>query len=190
MGAVLGAAQALVLRPHVRHPGRWVCANAVGWAPAMSVIVLGTRPDTDWSVPAVVGAGAVTGLTAGAVRGLVTGWFIPSLDGSPAYSRVVLGVLSSPTHGLADGTLAGLRVRGRVTGRAFELPVQFAADGSDWWSCRRGRRPSSGGATCGGRPPWACSSTDTASTARRGWSARVIRPTRPPWRRTGGGGRG
>lgn len=152
MGAVLGAAQALVLRPHVRHPGRWVSANAVGWAPAMSVIFLGaTRPDTDWSVPAVVTAGAVTGLTAGAVLGLVTGWFIPSLDGSPAYNRVVLGVLSSPAHGLADGTLAGLRVRGRVTGRTFELPVQFAADGSDlvvvparpqtkqWW--RNLRRP-------------------------------------------------
>lgn len=132
MGAVLGAVQAAVLRSHVRHPWRWVTANAAGWAPAMAVIFFGAAlPDTDWSVLAVLAAAAVAGVTAGTVLGLVTGWFIPSLDGSPAYNRLVLGVLSSPAHGLADGSLVGLRVRGRVTGRTFELPVQFATDGSD-----------------------------------------------------------
>jgi hypothetical protein len=131
-GAVLGAVQSTVLRPHVRHARRWVAANAAGWAAAMPVIFVGaTLPDTDWSVPAVLAAAAATGVAAGTVLGLVTGWFIPSLDGSPAYNRLVLGVLSSPAHGLADGSLMGLRVRGRVTGRTFELPVQFATDGSD-----------------------------------------------------------
>jgi hypothetical protein len=85
MGAVLGAAQASLLRPHVRHPWRWVGANAAAWAPAMAVIFLGaTAPGADWPGPVVVALGAVTGLLAGSVLGVVTWWFLPTLDGSPA----------------------------------------------------------------------------------------------------------
>jgi hypothetical protein len=82
MGAVLGGAQALVLRGRVPRPGRWVAANAVAWAPAMSVIFLGaTTPDSDWSVASVLGLGALTGAVAGTVLGLVTGRFLPSVTG-------------------------------------------------------------------------------------------------------------
>ncbi|MEE2033723.1 hypothetical protein [Rhodococcus chondri] len=80
MGAVLGAGQALVLRPLVRRPGRWVLANVAGWPPAMAVIYLGaTTPSSTWSIPAVVALAAVTGLVAGTVLGLVTGQFLPAL---------------------------------------------------------------------------------------------------------------
>jgi hypothetical protein len=82
MGAVLGGAQALVLRGRVPRPSRWVVANAVAWAPAMTVIFFGaTLPDADWSVPSVVGLGAATGAAAGTVLGLVTGRFLASLTG-------------------------------------------------------------------------------------------------------------
>lgn len=129
MGGVLGAAQALVLRGHVTHPGRWVAANALAWAPAMSVIFLGaTAPGAGWSVPAVVGLGTLTGAAAGAALGLVSGWFLPSLAGPPPHNRAVLGVLASPAHRLLDRSLVGLRVRGAVTGTPFELPVTYATD--------------------------------------------------------------
>jgi hypothetical protein len=82
MGAVLGAAQASVLRGQVRHPWRWVGANMAAWAPAMAVIFAGaTAPGADWPGPTVVALGAVTGLLAGTVLGLVSGWFLPTLDG-------------------------------------------------------------------------------------------------------------
>ena len=82
MGLILGAAQARVLRGHVRHPWRWVGASATAWAPAMAVIFLGaTAPEAEWSVPAVVALGTATGLVAGAVLGLVSWWFLDTLDG-------------------------------------------------------------------------------------------------------------
>jgi hypothetical protein len=59
---VLGAVQATGLRGRVRHPWRWVGANAAAWAPTMAVIFLGaTTPGADWSGPTVAGLGAVTG---------------------------------------------------------------------------------------------------------------------------------
>jgi len=129
MGAALGAAQALVLRGHVAHPWRWVGANAVAWAPAMAVIFLGaSTPGADWPVAAVAGLGAVTGLAAGTVLGLASGWFLPSLAGSSPHSRVVLAVLGSPTHRLLDRSLVTLRLRGAVSGRVFEMPAMYATD--------------------------------------------------------------
>jgi hypothetical protein len=41
MGAVLGAAQALVLHGIVRHPWRWVPVSTLAWTPAMAVIFFG-----------------------------------------------------------------------------------------------------------------------------------------------------
>jgi hypothetical protein len=94
MGTALGAAQALVLRGLVPRPWRWVGANALAWAPAMTVIFLGaSTPSSDWPVAAVVGLGAVTGAAAGAVLGLVTGRFLPSVTGRgtlPARARATL----------------------------------------------------------------------------------------------------
>jgi F420H(2)-dependent quinone reductase len=128
MGSLLGAAQATVLRGHVRHPWRWVGANTAAWAPAMTVIFLGaTAPGADWSGPTVVALGAVTGLGAGTILGLVSGWFLPTLDGPSAHNRVVLWLLGSWAHRALDGPLVALRVRGAVTGATFEFPVQYAA---------------------------------------------------------------
>lgn len=128
MGLLLGAAQAGVLRGHVRHPWRWVCASAAAWAPAMAVIFLGaTAPEADWSAPAVVALGTATGLVAGAVLGLVSWWFMDTLDGPPAYNLFVLRLLGSPAHRALGRSVVALRVRGVVSGQVFELPVQYAA---------------------------------------------------------------
>jgi len=129
MGALLGATQARQLRGLVRHPGRWIAANAAGWAPAMAITFLGaTTPRSEWRFPAVMALGAATGLVAGGVLGLVTGWFLPTLNGPPAHNRVVSATLQSPAHHLLDRSLLVLRVRGAMTGRIFELPVQYARD--------------------------------------------------------------
>jgi len=73
LGAVLGAVQATQLRGLVRLPRRWVFANAAAWAPAMAIIVGATTPGRNWNGPAVSIVGAVTGLVARAVLGLITG---------------------------------------------------------------------------------------------------------------------
>lgn len=81
MGAVLGAAQALVLRGRVLRPWRWVTANVAAWALGMPVVFGGAMsPGSGWPLVAVAGVGALTGLVAGAVVGLVTGVFLPSLQ--------------------------------------------------------------------------------------------------------------
>jgi hypothetical protein len=127
MGAVLGAVQATVLRGRVLHPWRWVGASATAWAPAMAVIFLGaTAPGADWSGPGVAALGAVTGLVAGTVLGLVSGWFLPTLDGPSGHNRLVLGLLKSRMHWAVDESLVALRIRGTLSGRTFELPVQSA----------------------------------------------------------------
>ena len=78
MGAVLGAAQAWVLRPQVPHPWRWVTANMVAWAVAMPIIFAGANlPGADWPLPAVAASGTITGLMAGAALGLVSGAAAP-----------------------------------------------------------------------------------------------------------------
>jgi hypothetical protein len=88
MGAVLGAAQACVLRGAVAHPWRWVGANATAWAVAMPVIFLGAMaPSAAWSVTAVAVLGAGTGLVGGTVVGAVSGWFLPSLCGPATPGR-------------------------------------------------------------------------------------------------------
>jgi len=127
MGALLGAAQATVLRGQVRHPWRWVTANMVAWAPAMAIIFAGAAvPGADWPAKTVIPLATVTGLAAGAVLGLASGWFLPTLDGQSAHNLVVLDLLESRAHRLLDGPLAALRIRGVVSGASFELPVQYA----------------------------------------------------------------
>lgn len=80
MGAALGAAQGAVLRAVVPRPWRWVAVSAAAWTPAMVVVFLGaTTPSADWSVATVVLLGALTGLAAGTVLGLVSGRLLPSL---------------------------------------------------------------------------------------------------------------
>lgn len=82
MGALLGAAQSVVLRGQVRHPWRWVAASAAAWPATMAVIFIGaSTPSADWAVVPVVALGTVTGAAAGALLGLVSGWLLPSLIG-------------------------------------------------------------------------------------------------------------
>lgn len=80
MGALLGTAQALVLRGRVAHPWRWVVANALAWAGAMPVIFLGASGVPEgWTGLALIPLGAVTGAAAGAVLGAVSGLFLSAL---------------------------------------------------------------------------------------------------------------
>jgi hypothetical protein len=129
MGALLGAAQATVLRGQVRHPWRWVAANMAAWAPAMAVIFFGaSAPGADWPALVVVPLATVTGLAAGTFLGLISGWFLPSLDGPSAHNRVVLSLLGGRAHRVLDRSIVALRIRGVVSGQTFELPVQYASD--------------------------------------------------------------
>ncbi|MDI9936287.1 hypothetical protein ACVH9Z_05215 [Rhodococcus opacus] len=83
MGAVLGAAQAMTVRRLVPRPTRWVLANTIAWPPTMAVIFIGaTTPESGWPTVAVAAFAAITGIAAGTVLGIVTGWFLPTLDGS------------------------------------------------------------------------------------------------------------
>ena len=154
MGVVLGAAQASVVRRHVRHPRRWIGASAAAWAPAMMIIFIGaTAPGSDWPVATVVLLGTATGVLAGAALGTVTWWFLPTLDGAPLHNRIVLRLLASHAHRVLDTSLATLRVTGTVTGRTHDLPVQYALGGPGlvvypahpetkvWWRNLRDRSP-------------------------------------------------
>jgi hypothetical protein len=127
MGAVLGAVQALALRGAVRHPWRWVGANAAAWPLAMTLIFVGaTTPGTTWPTWSVVLLGVATGAVAGTGLGLVTGWFLPALDGPPASGRVVLAALRTHRFRGLHASLVGLEVVGRHTGRHYRFPVQYA----------------------------------------------------------------
>lgn len=129
MGTLLGAAQAAVLRGHVPHPWRWVTASAAAWPLAMAAIFVGaTAPGPDWPAALVVVLGTVTGLAAGALLGVVSGWFLPSLTGRPARDRAVVALLGSPLRRLLGRSLLVLRVTGTVSGKVHELPVSFAED--------------------------------------------------------------
>ena len=154
MGALLGAAQAAVLRGAVPRPWRWVVANAVAWPPAMVLIFVGaTSARADWAWGWVVLLGAGTGATAGAVLGLVTGWHLPSLDGPPPHNLAVLELLASSWRGPLGNWVVGLELHGRRTGHTYRLPVRYAVDhdglvvvpgrpeGKTWWTNLR--RPGS-----------------------------------------------
>ena len=51
----------------------------------------------------------------------------------PVLSRLLLRLLHSPLAGAVDGALLGLTVRGRRSGRAITLPVQYAAGDDAIW---------------------------------------------------------
>ena len=151
LGPVLGLAQALTLRGRVRHPFRWVVANAAGWAVGMPVIFLGaSTAGAAWSWPTLVLFGGATGLVAGGVLGLVTGAWLPTLDGPPLRHRLVLGYLlvrRTPVR----SAVTGLEVTGTRSGRTYRFPVMVAplgatrvvvlpghADTKRWWRNLRG----------------------------------------------------
>jgi hypothetical protein len=131
MGPVLGAAQAVVLRGAVRHPGRWVVANTAAWPPAMVVIFVGaSTADAGWPAAAVALYGTATGALAGAVLGVVSGFWLGALDGPPVVNRLVMFLVARRWLGLHH-RVVGLAVTGRRTGQVARFPVQYALDGDD-----------------------------------------------------------
>jgi len=79
-GALLGAAQAFVLRTHVRHPWRWCAASTAAWPLPMAVIFAGaSTPDPTWPTWQVLLLAAATGTVAGTLLGLVLGRLAPTL---------------------------------------------------------------------------------------------------------------
>lgn len=130
MGAVLGAAQAWSLRGAVRHPMRWIAANAAAWTAAMTVLFVGaTVPEPEWSLGAVLGVALLSGAATGAVLGVVTRAYLPSLSGTSVSGRLVLSRLAARRpRRLADRVL-GLDVRGRRSGLHHRFPVGYVAAG-------------------------------------------------------------
>ncbi|MBZ5737474.1 hypothetical protein [Nocardioides mangrovi] len=127
LGPVLGAAQATALRGVVRHPRRWTVANAAAWPVVMAVIFVGaTAPDASWPTWTVLATGTATGVVAGGVLGGLTAPFLPSLSGPSVSSRWMLRRLASRHPAGLQGSLVGLAVRGRTSGRTFRFPVQYA----------------------------------------------------------------
>lgn len=77
MGALMGVAQWLGARRKLRPLG-WIAANAVGWAPAMSIIMFAAASvQPGWSLGAIALAGAGAGAAAGLLLGAVTSLALP-----------------------------------------------------------------------------------------------------------------
>ncbi len=72
MGLLMGALQGIAFKGTISI-GRWALANAVGWAPAMAIIIIAAGlPDYDWELPYIAMLGAAAGALAGLCVGLVT----------------------------------------------------------------------------------------------------------------------
>ena len=128
-GALLGAAQSLVLRGHVRHPWRWCTASCLAWPLPMAVIFLGAGiPDAAWPTWQVLALAVPTGLVAGALLGAVLAACVPSLSGTPVTSRVVLRLLRRRAGRAVLPGIVGLAVRGRRSGVRHMFPVATAED--------------------------------------------------------------
>jgi hypothetical protein len=131
-GALLGAAQALVLRGRVRHPWRWCAASTLAWPLPMAVIFAGAgTPDAGWPTWQVLPLAAATGAVAGALLGLALGGLAPTLTGVSASSRLILRLLTHRTTAAALPGVVGLAVRGRRTGTWHTLPVITASDADE-----------------------------------------------------------
>lgn len=78
MGALLGAAQAIGVRGKVHMLG-WITANAIGWAPAMCIIMIAaTSAERAWSLVGVALLGAGAGAVAGLLVGAATSFALPA----------------------------------------------------------------------------------------------------------------
>lgn len=74
VGGVLGCAQWFVLKSHIRRAVLWIVANALAWALGLVVafMMIGMMHFNYFSLETAL-AGAATGLTMGAVVGVITG---------------------------------------------------------------------------------------------------------------------
>ncbi|WP_266362709.1 hypothetical protein [Tellurirhabdus rosea] len=80
LGAVFGWFQWFELRRHTPQAARWVVANALGWAVALSCIYLAASwPDAQTPAWQIVVSGIVGGLAGGGLLGLITGLFLLKL---------------------------------------------------------------------------------------------------------------
>ncbi len=78
LGAILGTAQALLLRRHSEVARRWITANVIGWALAMLVSYFGTNAMPAGAYgPGALGVLLITGGLMGAVVGVSTGLLAP-----------------------------------------------------------------------------------------------------------------
>ena len=73
LGAVLGGAQAVPLRGHVREPGRWVVANALGWSVGLAVSFAGVGLASEAPTALAIALALLTGAVTGVAPGVVTG---------------------------------------------------------------------------------------------------------------------
>ncbi len=152
LGTLLGAAQALVLRPLVSHPWRWVGINALAWSPAVAVIALGSwlTPDS-WPWLGFLMVAPFVGAFAGFLAGRISGPLIPALSGAPVRDLLVLGLLGSIAQLVIGHRLVGLSFDGSTTGRDVRLPLAYArwgerivlvprgSDTKHWWRNIDGR---------------------------------------------------
>lgn len=77
MGALMGLSQWLSARGKIS-PLRWITMNAVGWAPAMIIIMLAaTSVERSWSLGAIAVLGAGAGGAAGLFVGAMTSLALP-----------------------------------------------------------------------------------------------------------------
>lgn len=82
MGALMAAAQVISARGKVTL-FRWVAANAIGWAPAMSVIMLAaTSAERVWPLGGVALLGAGSGAVAGLLVAIATSFVLPMWKGN------------------------------------------------------------------------------------------------------------
>lgn len=81
VGAVLGMAQWLVLKPHVHKGIWWVVANAVAWGLGLLVALMGATlaklgEFTIETALIQIATGATTGVVVGAITGIVLVWLL------------------------------------------------------------------------------------------------------------------
>ena len=77
LGSILGVAQWVVLRRHVRRAGLWIGANVLAWAAGMPLIFLAAGlPEAHASMLSVAALLLVTVAVAGAVVGAIEGVFL------------------------------------------------------------------------------------------------------------------
>lgn len=83
MGLLMGGLQGLAFRGIVTIR-RWALANAVGWAPAMAVIIIAAGlPGYAWPLPAVALLGTASGAIAGLCVGAVTALALRNAEAMP-----------------------------------------------------------------------------------------------------------
>lgn len=77
LGALFGYFQWLVFREHALHTKKWIVANALGWAVAMTIIFhFATLPTSNTPTLMVLLYGLIGGVLAGLSVGAITGFFL------------------------------------------------------------------------------------------------------------------